>query len=66
MVELNPPTIIGWMILTYLPRTDLVSVFKANVNSVHMVTSAFLPFLKRGKEKKIMNMYGIIFFEHTG
>ncbi|KAL1976811.1 hypothetical protein VTN31DRAFT_3093 [Thermomyces dupontii] len=36
--------------------TDLVSTFCANVNSVHLVTTAFLPLLKNGKSKKVLNI----------
>ncbi|KAL1969955.1 hypothetical protein VTN77DRAFT_7465 [Rasamsonia byssochlamydoides] len=35
---------------------DLVPTFCANVNSVHLVTRAFLPLLRNGKEKKILNI----------
>lgn len=40
-----------------LPKTDLNEVFNVNVFGVHNVTRAFLPLLKKGSLKKIMNMY---------
>jgi NAD(P)-dependent dehydrogenase (short-subunit alcohol dehydrogenase family) len=36
--------------------TDLDKVLHTNVTGAHMVTSAFLPLLKEGKEKKVVNM----------
>jgi NAD(P)-dependent dehydrogenase (short-subunit alcohol dehydrogenase family) len=36
--------------------TDLDEVLRTNVTSVHMVTTAFLPLLRKGKEKKVFNM----------
>ena len=35
---------------------DLNEVFHANVTSVQMVTSAFLPLLSKGSQKKVINM----------
>ncbi|OJI80407.1 hypothetical protein ASPTUDRAFT_178834 [Aspergillus tubingensis CBS 134.48] len=35
---------------------NLDSVFHTNVTSAHMVTSAFLPLLKRGNQKKVVNI----------
>ncbi|KAL1982868.1 hypothetical protein VTN96DRAFT_796 [Rasamsonia emersonii] len=35
---------------------DLVPTFCANVNSVHLVTRAFLPLLRNGKERKVLNI----------
>jgi NAD(P)-dependent dehydrogenase (short-subunit alcohol dehydrogenase family) len=36
--------------------TDLDEVLHTNVTGAHMATSAFLPLLKDGKEKKVVNM----------
>lgn len=36
--------------------TDLTSTFVTNVEGVHSVTSAFLPLLQKGKEKKVFNI----------
>ena len=36
--------------------TDLDDVFRTNVTSVQMMTSAFLPLLSKGREKKVFNM----------
>lgn len=36
--------------------TDLDEVLRTNVTSVQMVTRAFLPLLRKGKEKKVFNM----------
>ncbi|KAL1615415.1 putative secondary metabolism biosynthetic enzyme [Neofusicoccum ribis] len=36
--------------------TDLESTFNTNVTTAHNVTSAFLPLLKKGTEKKIVNI----------
>ncbi|PYI08315.1 short-chain dehydrogenase-like protein [Aspergillus sclerotiicarbonarius CBS 121057] len=35
---------------------DLDSVFHTNVTSAHIVTSAFLPLLKKGTQKKVINI----------
>jgi NAD(P)-dependent dehydrogenase (short-subunit alcohol dehydrogenase family) len=35
---------------------DLNEVFNANVTSVHMVTSAFLPLLSKGIQRKVFNI----------
>jgi NAD(P)-dependent dehydrogenase (short-subunit alcohol dehydrogenase family) len=35
---------------------DLEEVLRTNVTSVQMVTRAFLPLLRKGKEKKVFNM----------
>ncbi|GAQ44828.1 SDR family oxidoreductase [Aspergillus tubingensis] len=35
---------------------NLDSVFHTNVTSAHMVTSAFLPLLKKGNQKKVVNI----------
>ncbi|KAH7042847.1 short-chain dehydrogenase-like protein [Macrophomina phaseolina] len=40
--------------------TDLEETFKVNVAGVHYVTSAFLPLLKRGSLKKVINISAII------
>lgn len=50
---------VGWM--PYTPggietMDDLDEVFKVNVTSVHYVTAAFLPLLKKGNLKKVVNM----------
>ncbi|PYH80975.1 short-chain dehydrogenase-like protein [Aspergillus uvarum CBS 121591] len=37
-------------------QSDLDSTFRTNVTSAHMVTSAFLPLLKRGTLKKVVNV----------
>lgn len=39
-----------------LKGSDLTEVFNTNVVSAHIMTSALLPALRRGKEKKIVNM----------
>lgn len=39
-----------------LSRNDLESTFTTNVTSTHLVTSAFLPLLKKGNLKKVANM----------
>jgi NAD(P)-dependent dehydrogenase (short-subunit alcohol dehydrogenase family) len=36
--------------------TDLDEVMRTNVTSVQMVTSAFLPLVSKGREKKVFNM----------
>ncbi|TGO92483.1 hypothetical protein BPOR_0002g00300 [Botrytis porri] len=37
-------------------RDDLESVLNSNVTSAHIVTSTFLPLLKQGAQKKVINM----------
>jgi NAD(P)-dependent dehydrogenase (short-subunit alcohol dehydrogenase family) len=37
-------------------RNDLNSTFNTNVNSAHMVTSAFLPLLRKGTRKRVVNL----------
>ena len=39
---------------------DLNETFNANVTSVQMVTSAFLPLLSKGTQKKVINMQVIL------
>lgn len=39
-----------------LKGPDLTEIFNTNVVSAHVMTSALLPFLRRGMEKKIVNM----------
>ncbi|KAL0263381.1 hypothetical protein SLS55_002361 [Diplodia seriata] len=48
-------------VMNYTPNgietmTDLDETFKINVTSVHYVTSAFLPLLKKGNLKKVVNI----------
>ncbi|EKG14038.1 Short-chain dehydrogenase/reductase SDR [Macrophomina phaseolina MS6] len=48
-------------VMNYTPNgienmTDLDDTFKINVTSVHYVTSAFLPLLKKGNLKKVVNI----------
>lgn len=40
----------------WIHRTDLESTFTVNVTSAHLVSSTFLPLLKRGQLKKVANM----------
>lgn len=37
-------------------RTDLMQCMEINVNSIQLMTTAFLPLLRRGKQKTILNM----------
>lgn len=37
-------------------RDNLNDIFQTNVTSVHMVTQAFLPLLRKGNKKSIVNM----------
>ena len=40
-----------------VPPEQLALLFDVNVIGVHRVTSAFLPLLERGAQKKVINMY---------
>lgn len=42
--------------ISQMTSSDLESTFSTNVTGVHLVTSAFLPLLLKGKEKKIVNV----------
>jgi NAD(P)-dependent dehydrogenase (short-subunit alcohol dehydrogenase family) len=44
------------MILTPLFRDNLNDIFHTNVTSVHNVTQAFLPLLRKGEKKVVINM----------
>lgn len=37
-------------------RTDLMQCLETNVNSVQLMTTAFLPLLRRGTQKTVLNM----------
>ena len=39
-----------------LPGNDLADAFNTNVVSTQLVTQAFLPLLRTGQKKKIINM----------
>lgn len=49
-----------------LGRDNLDTVFHTNVSSAHMVTSAFLPLLKNGNQKKVINMCVFICLARLG
>ncbi|KAF7955255.1 uncharacterized protein EAE97_000514 [Botrytis byssoidea] len=44
------------MLTPWFLRDDLDSVLNSNVTSAHIVTSTFLPLLKQGAQKKVINM----------
>jgi NAD(P)-dependent dehydrogenase (short-subunit alcohol dehydrogenase family) len=41
-----------------VPPEQLKQIFDTNVIGVHRVTSAFLPLLEAGAQKKVINVYG--------
>ncbi|PYH30041.1 SDR family oxidoreductase [Aspergillus neoniger CBS 115656] len=48
--------LIPYIALLTVNRDNLDSVFHTNVTSAHLVTSAFLPLLKKGNLKKVVNI----------
>jgi len=55
-VLINNAGIINWMTNGIEAMDDLNETLNSNVTSAHNVTSAFLPLLKKGTEKKVINM----------
>ncbi|THV47317.1 hypothetical protein BGAL_0319g00080 [Botrytis galanthina] len=55
-VLINNAGVINWMTTGIHAMDDLDSVLNSNVTSAHIVTSTFLPLLKRGSQKKVINM----------
>ncbi|TGO30952.1 hypothetical protein BPAE_0002g00430 [Botrytis paeoniae] len=55
-ILLNNAGVINWMTTGIHALDDLDSVLNSNVTSAHIVTSTFLPLLKRGAQKKVINM----------
>jgi NAD(P)-dependent dehydrogenase (short-subunit alcohol dehydrogenase family) len=44
------------MLALMIYRADLNEEFNVNVMGTHIVTTKFLPLLRKGEQKKIMNM----------
>ncbi|RDL33851.1 NAD(P)-binding Rossmann-fold containing protein [Venustampulla echinocandica] len=55
-VLINNAGVINWMSEGIDKMTDLDSMLHTNVTSAHVVTSTFLPLLKKGTEKKVANI----------
>ncbi|KAF5879528.1 putative aflatoxin biosynthesis ketoreductase nor-1 protein [Botrytis fragariae] len=55
-VLINNAGVINWMTTGIHALDDLDSVLNSNVTSAHIVTGTFLPLLKRGAQKKVINM----------
>jgi len=55
-VLINNAGVINWMTEGIHTMDDLDSTFTANVTSVHIVTSTFLPLLRKGTQKKVVNI----------
>ncbi|EPE34734.1 NAD(P)-binding Rossmann-fold containing protein [Glarea lozoyensis ATCC 20868] len=55
-VLINNAAVINWMTDGIHAMDDLESAFSTNVNGAHLVTKTFLPLLKKGGQKKVINM----------
>ncbi|KAJ8064647.1 hypothetical protein OCU04_006970 [Sclerotinia nivalis] len=55
-ILINNAGVMNWMTDEIHTMDDLDSTFNSNVTSAHIVTSTFLPLLKKGTEKKVINM----------
>ncbi|KAH8692888.1 hypothetical protein BGW36DRAFT_385417 [Talaromyces proteolyticus] len=55
-VLINNAGIVGWTHATEMSMADLSDVFHINVTGVHMMIQAFLPLLRKGDQKKVINI----------